>query len=217
MDGVVLRKFAPSDEDAVRRLCLTTAFDETSRRSFADDARLVTETLIGYHIRYEPSRFWVAESGSAIAGYLAGVEDTQHYERTFLAKIAPLVIVRWILRTRFLRRRGWSLVLSGVRHASAWRAAKHLATPEYPAHFHINMAPECRGRGIGTELVRLFLDQLRVRQVAGVHVTTHGEQARHFFDRSGFRVFASVSLPTPFARSKTIGWLMVMPIRGQGA
>lgn len=53
----------------------------------------------------------------------------------------------------------------------------------YPAHFHINMAPEHRGHGLGRRLIDAFAADCR----RGIHVVT-GRGARNaaFYTRAGF-------------------------------
>ncbi len=42
----------------------------------------------------------------------------------------------------------------------------------YPAHLHVNVHPQCRGRGIGSRLVSAFVEDCDAAHVAGVHVVT---------------------------------------------
>lgn len=57
----------------------------------------------------------------------------------------------------------------------------------FPAHLHVNVHPERRGRGIGARLVERFLQDLVAEGVPGVHVVT-GPGARNvaFYERLGF-------------------------------
>lgn len=58
---------------------------------------------------------------------------------------------------------------------------------DYPAHFHINCHPRTQGRGIGTQLVNTFLDDLLQLSVRGVHIVTspHAQNV-NFYKRNGF-------------------------------
>jgi GNAT superfamily N-acetyltransferase len=61
-------------------------------------------------------------------------------------------------------------------------------TCRYPAHLHINLAPEVRGQGIGARLVEEFCNRLRALGVHGVHVVTGaGSRNRSFYGRMGFQ------------------------------
>lgn len=58
---------------------------------------------------------------------------------------------------------------------------------EYPAHFHINFHPDCRGRGLGSKLVDRFCEELTSAHSAGVHlVTSPGAANISFYQRLGF-------------------------------
>lgn len=57
----------------------------------------------------------------------------------------------------------------------------------YPAHLHVNMAPQYRGFGIGGRLIEAFIADLRRANVAGVHVITSATSPNvRFYTRNGF-------------------------------
>lgn len=60
-------------------------------------------------------------------------------------------------------------------------------TERFPAHLHINLAPEFRGRGLGGGLIARFIADAAAAGAAGVHVTT-SRAARNvaFYERLGF-------------------------------
>ncbi len=66
-------------------------------------------------------------------------------------------------------------------------------TPVYPAHLHINLASEARGRGIGGRLIETFCATLEARRIAGVHVVT-GAASRNltFYTRQGFEPLRTI-------------------------
>jgi GNAT superfamily N-acetyltransferase len=47
-------------------------------------------------------------------------------------------------------------------------------TRDYPAHLHINLAPEARSRGIGGQLIEAFASLAKAAGCPGLHVTTGG-------------------------------------------
>jgi GNAT superfamily N-acetyltransferase len=60
-------------------------------------------------------------------------------------------------------------------------------TERYPAHLHINLAPEFRGRGVGGELIARFIEYARRAGAPGIHVTTsRGARNVTFYERLGF-------------------------------
>jgi GNAT superfamily N-acetyltransferase len=67
-------------------------------------------------------------------------------------------------------------------------AAFKVLTRSYPAHLHVNLAPECRGGGIGSALVARFTADAARAGSPGVHVvTSRGARNVSFYARNGFR------------------------------
>lgn len=67
-----------------------------------------------------------------------------------------------------------------------FKAFAHL-TSRFPAHLHVNLAPEFRGQGIGSRLIEAFAHHAAAAGAAGVHVVT-GKGLRNvgFYERNGF-------------------------------
>jgi ribosomal protein S18 acetylase RimI-like enzyme len=63
----------------------------------------------------------------------------------------------------------------------------------YPAHLHINVYSEFRGQGVGRRLIGTHLDQLRNKEVLGVHLKTTNENvaACKLYGSLGFELLAS--------------------------
>jgi GNAT superfamily N-acetyltransferase len=59
---------------------------------------------------------------------------------------------------------------------------------DYPAHLHINVAPQWRNRGLGAALIERFARWAKQHSIEGIHLVT-GSAARSiaFYRRSGFR------------------------------
>jgi ribosomal protein S18 acetylase RimI-like enzyme len=61
-------------------------------------------------------------------------------------------------------------------------------TADYPAHLHVNLAPQFRGHGVGTALVDAFAADARRAGACGMHVVTGaGMRNIGFYERNGFR------------------------------
>ena len=64
-------------------------------------------------------------------------------------------------------------------------------TASYPAHLHVNLAPDYRNRGIGAELIAAFAADAAQAGAAGMHVVTgSGSRNVRFYERNGFRELA---------------------------
>lgn len=71
--------------------------------------------------------------------------------------------------------------------SNAGIAAFRNLSKRYPAHLHVNVAPQYRGFGIGGRLIDAFVADARKAGAAGVHVVTSATSANvRFYNRNGF-------------------------------
>ncbi len=62
------------------------------------------------------------------------------------------------------------------------------AAVEFPAHLHVNLAPEFRSRGIGADLIETFAKDAARAGARGMHVVTSSDARNvRFYERVGFR------------------------------
>ncbi|MCB0420313.1 MAG: GNAT family N-acetyltransferase [Bdellovibrionales bacterium] len=58
---------------------------------------------------------------------------------------------------------------------------------QYPAHLHINLHPESRGRGIGSHLISQYIQKIKQMDLTGVHIITSPKaQNVSFYQKNGF-------------------------------
>lgn len=58
---------------------------------------------------------------------------------------------------------------------------------EYPAHLHINLAKECRGKGVGSKIIDMLCVDLFGHNIRGVHIfTTPDNENVSFYSRNLF-------------------------------
>lgn len=58
---------------------------------------------------------------------------------------------------------------------------------DYPAHLHINCHHESRGMGLGSQLVRVLVAELKIMRIPGLHIMTGPDsQNRSFYKKLGF-------------------------------
>lgn len=61
------------------------------------------------------------------------------------------------------------------------------ATETFPAHLHVNLAPQFRSRGIGAELIDAFAADAARAGAKGMHVITSADARNvRFYQRAGF-------------------------------
>jgi GNAT superfamily N-acetyltransferase len=59
----------------------------------------------------------------------------------------------------------------------------------YPGHLHINVHPSGRGQGIGAKLIDRFADELRRRNIKGLHIVTSPDSPNVVFYRRNHFTF----------------------------
>jgi len=184
----VIRPYEPADREAVRDICYVTGYmgepiewQWRDRESFAD-------LFSGYYTDAEPESALVIDTDGKVTGYLLGcVDSTRAWD-------PARVMARHLLRRGVAFRPGTAGVMwrslvdvagDAVRHRLAPRAVHD---DRWPAHLHIDLLPEARGRGAGAALVHTWLDSLRARGVPGCHLETMAENthAIGFFEAMGF-------------------------------
>lgn len=72
---------------------------------------------------------------------------------------------------------------SDIAYFAVWRDL----TRQFPAHLHVNLAPQYRGSGAGSALVARFVAEAADGGAPGVHVvTSRGARNVRFYERNGF-------------------------------
>lgn len=157
------------------------------------------EQWVGPYERLRPGWTYVAESpvGERL-GYLTGSPDTEAFEieKKWLFDL-PLYFATGLgayprnrdvegFRKRFRAEiRGPHADLGPRDHFPP--AETRAIVAEYPAHLHVNLVAEARGKGAGRLLVERFREDLAAVGVRGIHLYC-GEKPRPFYERIGFRV-----------------------------
>lgn len=136
----------------------------------------------------EPASLFVAENDGGLVGYLTGCVDTEAFPSE------DTRITDALRRYRPFRSRqaatffGRSMLDAAAATIRRTPTAGDVHDPRWPAHLHINVAPEARGTGAAIALIDAWFDRLRAEQVPGCHLQTLVENARaaRFFERMGF-------------------------------
>jgi ribosomal protein S18 acetylase RimI-like enzyme len=140
------------------------------------------------YLDHEPGSVFVAVADGALVGYLAGSLGRgavpSEEDRMVRAISRYLVVLRPRSMPFFVRS-----VRDGVRDKRAGEpSAGEIDDPRWPAHLHVNVAPEARGTGLAQGLMEAFQAHVRAAGVPGAYLQTlvENERAARFFARSGF-------------------------------
>jgi len=194
-NGFFLRHAERTDHGALNHVCLLTgdAGEDASARE--DDPDLLGLIYAVPYQVLEPDFAFVIDSGEGVVGYVLGAPDTARFNHRLEAD--------WFtgLRTR---------IAPAPSDQARWRGsdwARHaIHHPEYvyppalqafPAHGHIDLLPQARGKGLGRKAMEHLIARLASTGAHGVHlqVSPRNENALVFYARLGFRRLADPTLP----------------------
>jgi GNAT superfamily N-acetyltransferase len=87
---------------------------------------------------------------------------------------------------------GYVLGMPFSKHPELYEIQPHMALAEqyfydYPAHLHINLHADARGKGIGSKLLKEFEEYLQTARITGLHIMTGTDSRnKNFYPRLGF-------------------------------
>jgi ribosomal protein S18 acetylase RimI-like enzyme len=194
-DGYRLRHATAADHTAMNLVCLRTGDAGADATAREDDPELLG--LI-YAVPYavHSARFaYVVDGPKGVCGYILGALKSASFY--------------WRLKTEWFPRLAEGLRDPGPDE-SRWAGsdwARHAihnpsfvyppALFPYPAHGHIDLLPEARGRNIGRRGMRHLMASLREAGAPGMHlqVSPRNHGAQSFYRKLGFSELRDESLP----------------------
>lgn len=195
-----IRAYQPGDREAIRRIAFETGYMGESIAWMWRDRESFADLITRYYTDREPGSIWVVEREGAVLGYLTGCVDSASARGSALREIR-----RQIARGRlfapgfaaFLVR----TLLDSLRDGGAPEEA--LSDPRWPAHLHIDLLPEARGRGLGRRLMQAWFARLSSLGSPGLHLGTFAENhaAIAFFEGCGFAPHGAAR-PAPGFRTR---------------
>jgi ribosomal protein S18 acetylase RimI-like enzyme len=199
---VLVRPYAPADRARVRHICFVTGYIGEPVAWQWRDAESFANIFTGYYTDAEPESALVAEIDGEVTGYLLGCVDSRR------AWNPAKVVGRQITHRGIAFRPGtagfiWRSFGDVIVDAAHRRLPPApFADTRWPAHLHIDLLPQARGRGVGTALMRTWLGALREARVPGCFLETIAENtgAVAFFEAMGFEK-RRPPIPAPGLRS----------------
>lgn len=174
----------------MRQVCFETGYLGRPVSWLWRDSESFADMWSGYYTDVEPGSAFVVELDGVVGGYLLGALDAR--DAWDPARVAG----HHILRRGIALRPGtagviWRTVADGLLDVAAGRLdpkAVGNIDPRFPAHLHIDLLPEARGKGAGRQLMEAWFDRLRGAGVGGCHLGTFAENHRAiaFFEANGF-------------------------------
>jgi RimJ/RimL family protein N-acetyltransferase len=185
---IKIRKYIKSDRETVRRISCDTAFLGEPVENFFEGRDFIADFLTAYYTDYEPQSCFIVEVDRKIAGYLIGTTSETKMIKTFFFKILPKTFFKTFFKGIFMKNKNILFLWWNIYSFFKGQFFPTVDLKNYPALLHINFSAVYRGKGLGSVLLKAYLDYLKGEKVSGVHLTTHSEKACRFFEKNGFRL-----------------------------
>lgn len=193
--GYRLRSALAEDHAALNMVCLKTGDSGKDASAREDDPDLLGLIYAVPYQVYEPDFAFVVDGPSGVCGYIFGAPDTPGIYARMAAEWFPPLAAR--LADPGPDESRWQ--------GSDWarRAIHHpeFVYPDvlhrYPAHGHIDLLEEARGRGIGRRGMEHVMAKLKRSGAKGMHlqVSPVNRGAQTFYRKLGFEVLKDPVLP----------------------
>lgn len=149
------------------------------------------------YLDLDPASVFLAEFEDNLVGYLTGCLDSSTLPSEDERMTRAITQHRLVLHPRvmgFFARAVSDMAWAKLRRQEL--VSGDFADPRWPAHLHINVAPEARGTGAADALMGAWFDRLSDAGPPGCHLQTLVENTRavRFFERMGFRPHGSTPL-----------------------
>jgi len=200
-----IRPYEKRFEKDLVEICWRTGFMGESLEGTGrfEDRRLFALIFALSFPRFEPESCFVAvderegEPDSARAvGYIVGSANAASQAAYFSRRFAPRIAARAFLYDSWRHPESLKQVLCFLRGSQKAAGGPprlegaQVPNPDYPACLHTNLLPAYQGKGLGTELMKTYLDALRARGVPGVYLETSDRnlKALPFYKKMGFQL-----------------------------
>lgn len=181
-----IRLFRPDDAARVSEICIRTgAHGEDATGLFAQP-ELLHLVYADPYVTHDPSLAFIAEDADGeAAGYLLATANLPEFENWREEHWLPPLREQYpLLPEDSDAPEKW--LINGQIHGGSRRES--WITDDFPAELHIDLLPSLQGLGRGRALIEVALNELRSRDVPGVHlgVSTQNEKAIGFYEHVGF-------------------------------
>jgi ribosomal protein S18 acetylase RimI-like enzyme len=176
-------------------VCLRTGNSGRDATTREDDPDLLGLIYAVPYQVYAREFAFVVEGPSGVCGYVLGALDSRSFYEKLTTEWFPPIAARLSDPGPDKRRwRGSDWARRMIHHPDFDLPA---ALDPYPAHGHIDLLAEVRGRGIGRRSMEHLMDALRAAGAQGMHlgVSPANRDAQKFYSKLGFARVLDPALP----------------------
>jgi ribosomal protein S18 acetylase RimI-like enzyme len=184
---VSIRPLAQENVSDVLRIAADTAYFGEPVEAFLEDRTLFLDFFYWYYTSLESESSWVAISEEKVVGFLVGCRESRSQVRKWLRYIFPMVLNNFLQGKYRMGPRTWRYLGELIKTPFVGGVQK-VDLSHFPAHLHININANWRGKGIGRRLMQAYLDQLSREYIPGVYLNTTNlnEAACILYEKMGF-------------------------------
>ena len=190
-----IRTFAETDRADLREL-FARAGEDAPPASLWGHEESEASVYLDPYMDLEPGSLFLAVVDGALVGYLAGCLDGSAFPTESERMEEAIRKYRLIFHPRattFFARAITDVAWAALRRETT---AGDFDDARWPAHLHINVAPEVRETGVADGLMERWFERLRQAGSPGCHLQTLAENTRavRFFERMGFASYGPALL-----------------------
>ena len=191
---MIIQSFHEENSDALLKIAADTAFFGNPVEEFLEDRRLFCDIVYQYYLNFEPQNCWVATENQIVIGFLVGCFDSRVQTQQWRSSTFPLILKKLFLKKYRIGPLTRKFLLNLIR-TRLTEKQNSVDFSSYPAHLHINVDANWRGRGVGRQLLDKYITDLSQKRVPGVHLNTssHNISACKLYERMGFQLLSSHS------------------------
>ena len=196
-----IRPYESRDRDALYNVCLRTGDDGNDATGMFTVPTILGEVYVGPYLEFEPNSAWVVDDNGTAAGYVLCAPDTAAFETRCESEWWPTLRERYPVGS-FSAGSPDEEVVGIIHHPHRADAALLV---QYPAHLHIDLAPEMQSLGLGGALIRQLLSSLEARGIPGVFlgVASGNSRAIGFYEHLGFATLGHADGTTTMGKKLT--------------
>jgi ribosomal protein S18 acetylase RimI-like enzyme len=174
-----VRPYREPDRAALYEICVRTGDRGDDISGQLHDPLLLPDVFVGPYVTLEPELAFVLTADERPVGYILGTADTEAFVAAYREQ--------WLPQVARPAQAPSDEELAALLHSPEWMSRPELAA-DFPAHLHIDLLPQARGKGHGRALMEAFRGALRAAGAPGVHLATSAsnDSAQQFYRRVGF-------------------------------